>query len=199
MFGSGSDVYLIVRLLDSEELESLKSFLTKKSGKTEKAEIYDGNTGKNDRSSKVTWFSLTSSGEKPMLPAWFIKKIKTVGQYANNEFGRICPIKLDSQKKWRPKYEDIQYSVYPPGGHYGAWHTDASGDSKDEEDTRCLSIVLLLQSCEKGGEFQVKIKGKQCTVFLEAGDVVLFPAKHLEHRVTKCLKGVRKSLVTWIS
>ena len=34
---------------------------------------------------------------------------------------------------------------------------------------------------------------------LRAGDCVCFPAKHLEHRVTKVKSGLRKSLVFWVS
>lgn len=48
-------------------------------------------------------------------------------------------------------------------------------------------------------EPQVRIGGKVSTVPLRAGDAVGFPAKRLQHRVTKCTAGLRQSLVFWVT
>lgn len=60
-------------------------------------------------------------------------------------------------------------------------------------------MLVLLESCQRGGELQVKIRGQVKTVEWEPGDAILFPAKYLEHRVGKCKVGTRQSLVAWIS
>ena len=101
-----------------------------------------------------------------------------------------------------PKYEPIQYTEYPAGSHYGAWHTDGDVDEVDPEDTRAVTIVVLLAAPGvdfEGGHFEVEVGGKKSRVGLQAGDAIGFPAKRLYHRVTKITSGLRRSMVFWVS
>lgn len=142
MNGSGKSRYIVAKLLEEDELRKLVSYLKTHARGRERGEIYDGNTSaKRDRSSAIYWFSLLrkKNNDAPALPTWFSTRLKDVAKQGVELFGEtLCPIKRDKTGRWRPRYEQVQYSVYPEGGHYSAWHTDASGDKRDEEDTRCL-------------------------------------------------------------
>ena len=57
---------------------------------------------------------------------------------------------------------------------------------------------MLLRRANKGGKFQVRVNGKASEVALQPGDAIGFPAKRLEHRVTRCQAGLRQSIVCWV-
>ena len=96
------------------------------------------------------------------------------------------------------KAEDLvfppyQYTVYKEGDFYGR-HQDGCFKSFIN---RSVSVTVLLQDAEIGGEFQIENWPNGETVKLEAGDMVVFPSyKH--HNVKEVKKGERHSLVCWL-
>lgn len=93
--------------------------------------------------------------------------------------------------------EDIQYTEYhgTENGHYD-WHLDIG----EEVDYRKISITVQLSGPEEydGGELEF-LKGPYVTqVPKEKGLASLFPS-YLLHRVSNVNKGVRRSLVLWVT
>jgi PKHD-type hydroxylase len=95
-------------------------------------------------------------------------------------------------------YEPFQLGVYDAAveGHYN-WHIDSIKTIAP----RKLSMVVLLSDPSEfsGGELQVKTDSDQA-VDLEMikGRAWFFPSYTL-HRVTPVTRGIRRSLVSWIS
>jgi PKHD-type hydroxylase len=104
-------------------------------------------------------------------------------------------------------YDGIQYGVYDSSelGRYD-WHMDiALGDRLDNKfETRKLSLSMLLNEPGvdfEGGEFQINRgtdEAKVDTVTLKKGNIVAFPS-FLLHRVKPVTKGIRRSLVIWVT
>ena len=93
--------------------------------------------------------------------------------------------------------EQIQYAEYPQnGGHYD-WHMDTGPDKFSR---RKISITVQLSdpSEYEGGDLQIKINAGQSDTPKGLGNVVIFPS-YLLHRVTPVTKGLRRSLVLWIT
>lgn len=95
--------------------------------------------------------------------------------------------------------EDLQYTVYrsEKRAHYD-WHIDAGPNTYSP---RKLSLSLMLTDPKEyeGGDLQIMTKAGEPTVCRkERGMVVGFPSYAL-HRVTPVTKGVRKSIVVWVS
>ena len=61
-----------------------------------------------------------------------------------------------------------------------------------------MSIQLTDPSEYEGGELQLKSKNSITTVSKKKGTIIFFPSFML-HRVTPVTKGVRHSLVGWIT
>lgn len=79
------------------------------------------------------------------------------------------------------------------GGHY-KWHIDVGLG----EMCRKLSLVLMLNTDYEGGELQVKIGDDHVTAEKVEGRIYAFPSYHL-HRVTPVTKGIRRTVVSWVS
>lgn len=102
-------------------------------------------------------------------------------------------------------YESFQYTEYEAsqGGKY-EFHADLDySDRREMSDpqTRKLSLTLVLNEPAadfEGGEFQFLLGTKPITCAQTKGAVILFPSWVL-HRVTPVTKGVRKSLVVWVT
>ena len=109
-------------------------------------------------------------------------------------------------------YESYQYAEYHAEdvGHYD-YHVDIvfRGDNLQGSalgfETRKLSMSLLLNEPGvdfDGGEFYVKISGYDGNVPPEvefkSGTAILFPS-WLMHRVAPVTRGIRKSLVVWVT
>tara|TARA_R110000851_G_scaffold151107_1_gene292179 strand:+ start:658 stop:1233 length:576 start_codon:yes stop_codon:yes gene_type:complete len=74
------------------------------------------------------------------------------------------------------------------------WHTDIGrGDASN----RKISLSIILNDDYEGGELAFFINGEQ-SISPEVGDAVAFPS-FLPHRVTPLTKGIRWSLVCWIT
>jgi len=105
-------------------------------------------------------------------------------------------------------FEDCQLAEYGPGHHYQAWHRDGDLCPTSREDLRRLTALLMLSDPAEytHGEFQVRFpaENKRGTrrifnVPLSRGDVLLFPAALLEHRVSPVLSGLRRTATLWLS
>ncbi len=95
-------------------------------------------------------------------------------------------------------YEHMQFTVYEGNelGHYD-WHLDGNNTIGIP---RKLSFVLQLSDPDdyEGGELQLMNSTNPVTVKKEKGFAVVFPSFTL-HRVTPVTKGVRKTLVIWVT
>ena len=78
-----------------------------------------------------------------------------------------------------------------------------TNQENNQEDTRKLSVVMMLNDPEKdfeGGEFQMNMSSedKAETIHMRKGRIVFFPSFFI-HRVTPVTKGIRRSLVIWVT
>ncbi len=97
----------------------------------------------------------------------------------------------------RALLDDITLLKYEVGDHFQQWHGD-SGEGLSNLRKLAVSIQLNPSSDFEGGELEI-FPVKKIKLPLNAqGTAVLFPA-HRIHRVTPVTKGVRYSLVCWIS
>ncbi len=93
--------------------------------------------------------------------------------------------------------EELQYSEYMPEGHY-SWHVDVGSGRAS---TRKLSLTIQLSDPAEyeGGELELHYGGETPVSAPRAfGTVVIFPSFIL-HRVAPVRKGLRRSLVGWVS
>ena len=99
----------------------------------------------------------------------------------------------------------VQYGVYSEddvlevGGSEGgfvSWHLD-----KTPSGPRRITVVVLLQKCQEGGEFKFEtgIGRSNGTSKLEPGDADRVSGMNTQHQVSPVMKGVRKSLVRFAS
>jgi PKHD-type hydroxylase len=125
--------------------------------------------------------------------------------------GKVLEI---NQSLWKfdvTEIETLQLSIYQDGGHY-MWHADNDTTSKSEV-TRKLSFSLLLNSGKdfNGGELELETwlmgnNGFDDVPFTSykikapavPGTLIVFPS-YVRHRVLPVTKGVRYSLVGWIT
>lgn len=93
--------------------------------------------------------------------------------------------------------EDFQFGEYnsEDNGYYD-WHLDLGPESIWRKIS--LSIQLTDPETYEGGDLQFHKSQNYVTAPKEKGTIILFPS-YLCHRVTPVTKGVRHSLVTWIT
>lgn len=88
-----------------------------------------------------------------------------------------------------------QFTEYKQGDFFD-WHTD-SNDTDYRH--RFCSIVIQLNDCYTGGNLQINNEDNKPIPIQEGvGNLYIFHSDLL-HRVTKVEKGVRYSLVNWVS
>lgn len=155
--------------------------------KTEKATI--GGKNKDDnftniRESQVAWVSHTQESNL------IYDRMAYIGRQLNGEFYKFDLYGF---------CEDFQYTVYQgnDSGHY-SWHQD--WNSANGSSPRKLTLVMQLSdpSEYEGGELQIMTSDEVTVVEKEKGLICAFPSFML-HRVTPVTKGIRKSLVVWIT
>lgn len=131
------------------------------------------------RKSKNSWIDFEPD------TAWLYDKMGYIARGAN-----------DARYKFQLTgfMEHLQYTVYEEGGSHYQLHTD---HGKGAMAQRKLSVVILLSDPEdyEGGELEFFKVGAQK---FPKGTMIVFPSFEL-HGVRPVTKGVRKSLVAWIS
>ena len=140
------------------------------------------------RRSKVSWLSESD------IP-WLYSRIEYVAQQLNGQFFDFDLWGL---------HEDLQYTVYEAEdqGFYN-WHVDAyttiNEQNIDQRLPRKLSLTFQLSdpSDYEGGDLLIT-DGEAQKLSRDRGLAVAFPS-YLMHTVTPVTKGVRKSLVVWVT
>jgi PKHD-type hydroxylase len=94
--------------------------------------------------------------------------------------------------------EHLQYTVYDGKEDHYTWHVDRGTGTSDTP--RKLSIVLQLSdpSEYEGGDLEIFDAPEPTKIEKQKGLVVAFPSFVL-HRVTPVTKGIRKTLVVWLT
>ena len=119
---------------------------------------------------------------------------------------RLKEIFIEENKKYKFDLDyssiNVQYTKYQEGGYY-TWHTDddVNDTHKLHQNVRKLSITAALNvGSYEGGDLQLVINRQKDprTMSIEFGDVVVFPSFTL-HQITPITKGIRHSLVSWVS
>jgi PKHD-type hydroxylase len=105
----------------------------------------------------------------------------------------------NSVAQWRRTVtgtEQLQFTKYTEGQHYD-WHSDiAPGDVSPVR--RKLSVVCLLSDPSEFEGGSLEIEGVEIEGGLKRGSVIVFPSEY-RHRVTPVTKGIRRTLVLWLS
>lgn len=146
----------------------------------------EGEVNENIRKTNISWMGLDKENEH----IW--QQMTNAIWSANKQF---------FQFDLTGCYEPAQLGSYTQydQGHYD-WHTDTSLTRSDSP-YRKLSMALLLSDPKEfeGGELQVKSGNDEIkTLEQKRGRAWFFPSWTL-HRVTPVTKGLRRSLVLWVS
>lgn len=160
-----------------------------------KLDLTDGLVGQgNDvsekiRISKVSWLRYEHC-------EWLYHRLADITQQLNGQFYRYDLHGFS---------EDMQYTTYNESdqGFY-TWHQDSmSGSNVEGFDSRLprkfsLSLQLSDPSEYDGGDLEMKTGDDTMTLPKERGTVIGFPSFML-HRVTPVTRGIRRSLVVWVT
>ena len=118
---------------------------------------------------------------------WIYKKMMQIAIASNNE------------RYWFDLlgfHEELQLTKYVEGDLFD-WHLDFGvGDVSN----RKLSITVQLSDPDEyeGGDLQFMINTNVVSAPREKGTIIVFPSFSM-HRVTEITKGVRQSIVGWVS
>lgn len=93
-------------------------------------------------------------------------------------------------------HQELQLTKYFEGDFFD-WHLDFGAG---EISARKLSMTIQLSDPEdyEGGDLQFMINGKTVNAPRKKGTIVIFPS-FVMHRVTPVTKGMRQSIVGWVS
>ena len=144
---------------------------------------------KNDEEAVLDVRDCTVAFLSPDELEWFYQKLSYYVLELNNKF-----FKFDL---WG-FMENLQFTQYvAPTGKYDS-HIDKSFGAQ----IRKLSIVIQMSNSEdyEGGDFEILTSGetRPKPMNREIGTLIAFPS-YILHRVTPVTKGVRNSLVGWIT
>ena len=149
----------------------------------------------------------TFVGKKPKIRKSKVK-FHLPNEHTNWIFQRMNGVIQSINERWYGfdlnGYDAFQFTQYDGSklGKYD-WHADIGyWDNLPQEmiEPRKLSLSLLLNDDFEGGEFQFNVgtEAKPGSVNLKKGEIVAFPSWVL-HRVTPVTKGIRNSLVIWVT
>lgn len=120
-------------------------------------------------------------------------------EWIYNKLSEICLFENSTKFKFELNgfYEDIQYTVYEDNGDFYKCHRDSGQGILS---IRKLSIVVMLSdpSEYEGGNLEIFVAGNYVAMPKIKGSLVIFPSYEW-HRVTEVTKGIRRSLVVWVS
>ncbi len=93
-------------------------------------------------------------------------------------------------------HHELQLTKYTEGDFFD-WHLDFGAG---EISARKLSVTMQLSDPDdyEGGDLQFMINQKIVNAPREKGTIIIFPS-FINHRVTPIIKGVRQSIVGWVS
>lgn len=89
-----------------------------------------------------------------------------------------------------------EFLRYDKNGHFQS-HIDTEIDRLSYEETRKLTIIILLNNDFEGGRFYLQTSNERQYIDLQPGDVIVFPS-FLLHGVEPITSGIRRSVVTWL-
>ena len=94
--------------------------------------------------------------------------------------------------------EDLQYTIYDSSNAHYTWHVDHGGNVGISP--RKLSLVLQLSdpSEYEGGDLELLTDSEPLKVDKQKGLVTAFPS-YVLHRVTPVTRGIRKTIVVWLT
>lgn len=130
------------------------------------------------RKSDVTWLWPNKDN------AWIFDYIENVIMQANKKF------KFDITGF----FQGIQIAKYGEEGKYD-WHNDLGDGSMSH---RKLSISVLLNNPDEYSGGELEFMGIETEIPKTQGTAIIFPP-YITHRVAPVTKGMRCSLVSWIS
>ena len=146
----------------------------------------DGQVDSHTRRSIVRWVNPQDKNSK------FITEL--LWYYANLANRAVFGVNLS-------EIYDIQYTIYDSKdeGHY-EWHYDTFWGNERLYD-RKLSITVQLSDGDdyEGGDFILdrQYYAPDPMALRKKGTILVFPSP-IKHKVTKVIKGTRKSLVAWV-
>jgi PKHD-type hydroxylase len=135
------------------------------------------------RTTEVSWIHHTPESD------WLYGRIAHIIQNVNSQFygfdiHGLC--------------ESLQFTVYTGDnrGHYD-WHQDGGANTNSP---RKLSIVIQLSDPAdyEGGDLEILTSRSPVVINKQKGLAAVFPS-YVLHRVTPVTKGIRKTLVAWIT
>lgn len=135
------------------------------------------------RASQVSWISRNEQTE------WLYQRVADIAYEMNSKWYRFDLSGL---------YENFQYTVYD--GARGPEHYDWHIDMLDKGNvTRKMSMVIQLSNPfdYEGGELWIQGASDEILP-KKRGLIHIFPS-FMRHRVTPVTKGIRRSLVIWVS
>ena len=144
----------------------------------------DGNVDKKYRSSDVRWLPYPYEDNNF---GWIYDRVQEFCYEINDQFLHFDILGIG---------EKIQHGTYKKGDSYG-WHMDVGPHNQS---VRKFSLTILLDDPNdfKGGDLLFKLGRDETPVTLHKGDICFFPSYFL-HKVTPVTKGIRRSLVVWVS
>lgn len=134
------------------------------------------------RRSRITWFTWAG-------PADWV-------------FGLLEPlVLLANARHWNFDltgfYDMLQYTTYGVDGHY-TWHQDKFPSPERPQRKLGFSLLLSDPTDYDGGDLEIN-DGRPSTIpHRNRGDLIVFPS-YVVHRVAPVTRGVRRSLVGWVS
>lgn len=175
------EYYFFTKPFSSKELQIIDKLISKYKLQLNDGVITSG-IDKSYRKSKISWIPFNNES------MWLYKKIGSLVNIANKELWDFDILGMS---------EMIQYGEYlsSENGHYD-WHMDLGGKVIN----RKISVTIQLTDPKDydGGELQFMTSKKITSAPKGKGVTVIFPSYFL-HRVTPVTRGIRKSLVIWIS
>ena len=119
---------------------------------------------------------------------------------------KLKEIFIEENKKYKFDLDyssiNVQYTKYLKGDFY-SWHTDDDFNAthKKHQNVRKLSITVALNiGSYEGGNLQIVLNNQTepREMCLDFGDILVFPS-FTHHQITPITKGIRLSLVSWVS
>lgn len=153
-----------------------------KDNKTIKATISGADTYDDElRKSSVMFIDNTKENE------WLYNKLAGLTVNCNNERYWFDILGF---------HHELQLTKYVEGDFFD-WHLDFGAG---EISARKLSVTMQLSDPDdyEGGDLQFMINQKIVNAPREKGTIIIFPS-FINHRVTPITKGVRQSIVGWVS